>query len=111
MGQGPVFEKCPVLLCKDSRYAIEQLFSIIKHDNYEDLGNHATEAMGETGLFSLAQVCIRPSLFPISLSPLFLTFILIFVGGAHDEGPDGPCMAQEKLVDCLKERANATEES
>ena len=26
-------------------------------DDYEDLANHATEAMGETGLFSLAQVC------------------------------------------------------
>lgn len=87
MGQGPVSEKCPVLLCKDSRYTIEQLSSIIKHDDYEDLGNHTTEAMGETGLFSLAQV---PSIFPVSLSPLFLTFILIFVAGVHDEGLDGP---------------------
>ncbi|KAL0014477.1 hypothetical protein SO802_001546 [Lithocarpus litseifolius] len=53
-GQGPVSEKCPVLLREDSRYAIGKLSSIIKDDDYEDLGNHATEAMGETGLFSLA---------------------------------------------------------
>ena len=88
-GQGPVSKKRPVLLLEDSWYAIGQLLSIIKVDDYEDLGNHATEAMGETGLFSLAQVCTRPSF----LSRLFVTFVsndvLIFVGGANDEGPDG----------------------
>ena len=47
----------PPLLREDSQYAIGQLSSIIKDDDYEDLGNHATEAMGEIGLFSLAQVC------------------------------------------------------
>ena len=26
-------------------------------NDYEDLGNHATEAIRETGLFSIAQVC------------------------------------------------------
>ena len=45
--------------------------------------------MGETGLFSLAQV--YPSFF---FSRLFLTLvsnlILTFAGGANDEGPDGP---------------------
>ena len=34
--------------------SIGQLSSIIKDDDYEDLGNHATETMGETGLFNLA---------------------------------------------------------
>ena len=58
MGQGPVTEKHPVLFCEDSRYAIKQLLSIIKDDDYEDLGNHVTEVIGETSLFSLAQVCI-----------------------------------------------------
>ena len=53
-GADPVTEKCPVLLSEDSGYALKQLLSIIKDDDYEDLGNHATEAMGETGLFSLA---------------------------------------------------------
>ena len=35
------------------------LSSIIKDDDYEDLGNHATKAMGEMGLFGLAQVYDR----------------------------------------------------
>ena len=52
--KGPVVEQRPPLLRKDSRYAIRQLSSIIKDDDYEDLGNHATETIGETSLFSLA---------------------------------------------------------
>ena len=52
--QGPVTEKRPVLLREDPQYALKQLSSIIKGDDYEDLGNHATEVMGETSLFSLA---------------------------------------------------------
>lgn len=35
------------------------LSSIIKDDDYKDLGNHATEAIGEMGLFGLAQVYNR----------------------------------------------------
>ena len=47
-GADPVVEKCPVLLFEDSGYALKQLSSIIKdNDDYEDLGNHATKAMGE----------------------------------------------------------------
>jgi len=48
-GSVPSAEKPPVLLCEDSKYALEQLSSIITVDNYEDLSNHATEAMRETG--------------------------------------------------------------
>jgi len=44
----------PVLLHEDSKYALEQISSIITVDNYEDLSNHATEAMGKTGLFCIA---------------------------------------------------------
>ena len=51
-------EKPPVLLCEDSKYALEQLSSIITSEDYEDLGNHSTEAMGEMGLFAIAQVII-----------------------------------------------------
>ena len=36
--------------------ALERLSSIITVDDYEDLSNHATEAMGEMGLFCIAQV-------------------------------------------------------
>lgn len=70
--QGLDSKKCTVLLREDLQYAIGQLSSIIKVDDYEDLGKYATEAMGETGLFSLAQVCVRPSFFPVALLPLFL---------------------------------------
>ena len=60
MGQGPITNKCPVLLREDPQYTLKQLLSIIKGEDYEDLGNHATEVIGEMGLFSLAQAYIRP---------------------------------------------------
>ena len=55
-GPGPNVERPPVLLREDSKYALEKLSSIMTSEDYEDLGNHATEAMGETGFFNLAQV-------------------------------------------------------
>ena len=58
-GQDPVTEKRPVLLREDPHYALKQLLSIIKSDDQEDLDNHSIEAMGETSLFNLAQVCVR----------------------------------------------------
>ena len=62
------FVPSPVLLREDSKYALEQLSSIIMVDDYEDLSNHATEAMGEMGLFCIAQVTSQLSLlsFPSS---------------------------------------------
>ena len=63
-GKGPMKapstsqEKPPILLREDSKYALEQLSSIIKSEDYEDLGNHSTEAMGETRLFAIAQVIL-----------------------------------------------------
>ena len=47
-------KKLPVLLQEDPKYALEKLSSIMGNENYEDLGNHSTEAMGETSLFSIA---------------------------------------------------------
>ena len=49
-------KKPPVLLREDPKYTLGKISSIIGSENYEDLGNHSTEAMGETGLFSIAQV-------------------------------------------------------
>ena len=46
-------EKPPVLLWEDSKHALEYISSIISAEDYEDLGNHSTEAMGETGLFAI----------------------------------------------------------
>ena len=53
MGSVLIAEKPPVLL-HDSKYALEQLLSIITADDFEDLSNHATEAIRETGLFCIA---------------------------------------------------------
>ena len=53
-------KKPPVLLHADPKYASEKLLSIITSKDYEDLGNHSTEAIGETGLFSIAQVTYPP---------------------------------------------------
>ena len=61
--QVPVAEKCPILLHEDFQYVLKQLLSIIKDDDYEDLSNHIAKAMGETGLFSIAQVHPFPSFF------------------------------------------------
>ena len=52
-------KKPPVLLREDPKYALGKLSSIIGSEDYEDLGNHSIEAMGETGLFSIAQVRAR----------------------------------------------------
>ena len=57
-GADHVTKKRPILLREDSGYTLKQLSSIIKDDNYEDLGNHATKGMRETSLFSLVQVCL-----------------------------------------------------
>ena len=51
-------EKPPVLLYEDSKYALEQFSSIITSEDYEDLGNHSTEAMGETRLFVVIWVIL-----------------------------------------------------
>ena len=52
-------KKPPILLREDPKYALGKISSIIGSEDYEDLGNHSTEAMGETGLFSIAQVRAR----------------------------------------------------
>ena len=57
-------EKPPVLLCEDSQHALKQISSIISTEDYEDLGNHSTEAMGEFGLIAVSQV-IRPVIFTL----------------------------------------------
>ena len=63
-----ILEKPLVFLREDSKHALEQILSIIYAEDYEDLGNHSTEAMGESDLFAVAQV-IRPVIFP-SINPI-----------------------------------------
>ena len=60
-GSVPSAEKASVLLHEDSKYALERLSSIITVDDYEDLSNHTTEAIGETSLFCIAQVNLQLS--------------------------------------------------
>ena len=68
-------EKPPPLLRDDSKFALERLSSIISSEDYEDLGNHSVEAMGETSLFAVAQVTLSVDLSSsILLSFLFNTF-------------------------------------
>ena len=82
-------DRPPLLLRDDSKYALEKLSSIITAEDYEDLGNHSTEAIGETGLFAVAQVSFARQL--CFFSPFF--FLLLhdglscrFVVVGHDEG-------------------------
>ena len=51
-----ILKKPPILLREDSNHALEQISSIISAEDYEDLGKHSTEAMGESSLFVVAQV-------------------------------------------------------
>ena len=53
-GPSTTQDKPPVLFREDSKYALEKILSIITSDGYKELSNHATEAMGETGLFCVA---------------------------------------------------------
>lgn len=66
-----VTKKPLVLLREDSKYALEQLLSILIADDYKDLSNHATKAMGEMGLFSIVQVT--------KSIPFFFFFLSIFL--------------------------------
>ena len=53
-GSSTTQEKPSVLFREDSKYTLEKLSSILTSEDYEDLSNHATEAMGELGLFCVA---------------------------------------------------------
>ena len=62
--KGLVLEQRPFLLHKDLQYAVGLLSSIIEDDDYEDLGNHAIEAIGESSLFGSAQMHNHPPSLP-----------------------------------------------
>ena len=88
-GPSPIAEKPPILLSENYKYALEKLLSIITTDDYDDLSNHATEAMGETGLFRIAQVTCPSSSHFLSFSLPCSNFVLLS-GNVDDEGVDGP---------------------
>ena len=62
-------KKPSILFREDPKYALETLTSIMTTEDYEDLSNHFTEVIGETGLFSIAQVIL------FIHSPSILTFL------------------------------------
>ena len=84
-GKGKGFMKSPsvtkkplILLHEDSKYALEQLSSIITSDDYEDLSNHATEAIGETRLFNIAQVIMSVPFLLLFPSPCLVILTHLF---------------------------------
>ena len=79
MSEVLITKKPFVLFREDSQYALKQISSIIKDEDYEDLGNHATEAMRETGLFSFIQACIRPLCFIYSFCLFFILTRFLFL--------------------------------
>ena len=76
-GPSTTQEKPPVLLQEDSKYTLEKLSSILTFEDYEDLSNHAMEAIGESGLFCVAQVrYVRPyPFYLVHLHPSLTIFI------------------------------------
>ena len=64
-GPSTAHEKPPILLCEDSKYALEQLSSIITSNDYEDLSNHVMEAIEEMRFFSIAQVVLSVHLLSV----------------------------------------------
>ena len=101
-------KKPPVLLREDPKYALEKLSSIIGNEDYEDLGNHSTEAMGETSLFSIAQVRVRHNLacghiLCLNLTPFCLQAMLMMKGlmerSLHHELALGRVREKAKLAE------------
>ena len=98
----------PVLLREDPKYALEKLSSIITSEDYEDLGNHSTEAMGETGLFSIAQVNIRCFLTrPYSLFEINFYY---FQAMLMIKGLMGQCLNHEMTLGRVREKARLTKD-
>ena len=108
--KGPdlVTKKCLILLCEDLGYSLKQLSSIIKDNDYEGLGNHATGVMGETSIFILAQVCSSVPFFffffilLLSRSNLCFLFLLevVMMKGLMDR-----CTSHEMVMGHLREKA------
>ena len=78
-------KKPPVLLREDPKYALEKLSLIIGNQDYEDLGKHSTEAVGETGFFSITQVRVRHTfaheyILCLNLTPFLIQAMLMTKG-------------------------------
>ena len=71
------------MLREDPKYALGKLSSIIGSEDYEDLGNDSMEAMGEMGLFSIAQVRARHNITSrtilLFIHHLFIYLFILFI--------------------------------
>ena len=82
--------------------------SIITSENYEDFGNHSTEAMGETGLFNIAQVI---SVVFSSIHVLCLKLIsTLFQAMLMMKGLMGRCLNHKTTLGLVREKARLTED-
>ena len=59
-------------LREDSKHALEQISSIMTLEDYEDLGNHSTKAMGELWLFAVTQVIMPVDLLSVHSHWLYI---------------------------------------
>ena len=98
-------KKPPVLLREDPKYALGKISSIIGSKDYEDLGNHSTEAMGETGLFSIAQVRARCYIYILITKTPFQRQAMLMTKGLMDWS-----LHQEMALERVREKAKLTEE-
>ena len=98
-------EKPPILLYEDSKYALEKLLSIITFENYENLSNHATEAMRETRLLCIARVshAVHFLSFPSTNHLCFQAMVMM-------KGLMGRCLNHETALDHVRVKANETED-
>ena len=108
-GPSLVTKKLLVLLCEDSQYALKQLSSITNSDDYKDLDNHATEAIGEM----ISSVWLRyVSVFLSFLSCCFFILsnpcFLFLQGVLIMKGLMDCCLSQETVVDHVKVKVEAT---
>ena len=101
-------KKPPVLLREDPKYALEKLSSINGSEDYEDLGNHSTEAMGETGLFSIVQVNVRRAF--AHLYSLFKTNSPILQAMLMTKGLMEQSLHHETTLGRVREKAKLAEE-
>ena len=101
-------KKPPVLLREDPKYALKKLSSIITSEDYEDLGNHSIEAMGETGLFSIVQVIsvVFSSVHVLCLRLIFTLFQAILMM----KGLMGRCLNHEMTLGQVREKARLMED-
>ena len=106
----PATEERPILLHEDSSYAFKQLLSIIKDNDYSDLGNHATEGMGYMGLFSLAQVHRSVYLCLLCFNAVLSKLCPWFLQGVDMmKGLMDLCISYETVLSCLREKLGAKE--